>query len=142
MQKKLHSYSFALRPQYQRYSFQIKMCMLRTLSPFQIGKVCCPDFIFMDFMMKKRKRNIFKNLHLFCQIALVEFKLINSQLIMAPLTKKELRITIANFYKLHHPKGKFFTYSNFKQPIKDKIITKKTHKNQKMCNRNGTLLHY
>ena len=74
-------------------------------------------------------------MHFFCQIALVEFKLINSQLIMAPLTKKELRITIANFYKLHHPKGKFFTYSNFKQPIKDKIITKKTHKkNQKIRN--------
>ena len=45
---------------------------------------------------------------------------------MAPLTKKELRITIANFYKLHHSKGKFFTYFNFKKPIKDKIITKKT----------------
>ena len=119
------------------------MCVLRTLSPFQIGKVCCPDFIFMDFMMKKRKKTILKNLHFFCQIALIEFKLINSQLIMAPLTKKELWITIANFYKLHHPKGKFFTYSNFKQPIKDKIITKKTHKkNKKMRNRNGTLLHY
>ena len=82
-------------------------------------------------------------MHFFCPIALVEFKLINSQLIMAPLTKKELWITIVNFYKLHHPKDKFFTYSNFKQPIKDKIITKKTHKkNQKMRNRNGTSLHY
>ena len=82
-------------------------------------------------------------MHFFSQIALVEFKLINSQLIMAPLTKKELRITIANLYKLNYPKGKFFTYSNFEQPIKDKIITKKTHKkNQKMCNRNGTSLYY
>ena len=97
----------------------------------------------MDFMMKKRKKTIFKNLHFFCPIALVEFKLIKSQLIMALLTKKDLRVTVANFYKLHHPKGKFFTYSNFKQPIKDKIITKKTHKkNQKMRNRNGTSLHH
>ena len=92
---------------------------------------------------KTKKKYIFKNLHFFSQIALVEFKLINSQLIMAPLNKKELLITIVNFYKLHHPKGKFFTYSNFKQPIKDKIITKKTHKkNQKMRNRNGTSLRY
>ena len=65
IKKKLHSCSFALCPQFQRYSFQIKMCVLRTLSPFQIGKVCCPDFIFMNFMMKKRKKIIFKNLLFF-----------------------------------------------------------------------------
>ena len=100
-----------------------------------------PRLHFYGLYDEKTKKKIFQKFALFCQIALVEFKLINSQLIMAPLTKKELRITIANFYKLHHPKGKFFTYSNFKQPIKDKIISKKTHKkNQKMCNRNATLL--
>ena len=43
------------------------MCVLRTLSPFQIGKICCPDFILMDFMMKKPKKDNFKNLHFFRQ---------------------------------------------------------------------------
>ena len=43
------------------------MCVLRTRSPFQIGKICCPDFILMDFMMKKQKKDNFKNLHFFRQ---------------------------------------------------------------------------
>ena len=105
-----------------------------------------PRLHFYGFYDEKTKKKIFSKICTF-SVKLhwlnLKIKLINSQLIMAPLTKKELRITIANFYKLHHPKGKFFTYSNFKQPIKDKIITKKTHKkNQKMRNRNGTSLHY
>ena len=41
------------------------MCVLRTLSPFQIGKICCPDFIFMDFMMKKRKKRYFQKFAVF-----------------------------------------------------------------------------
>ena len=56
-----------MHPQFQRYSSQIKMCVLRTLSPFQIGKICCPDFILMDFMMKKQKKDNFENLHFFRQ---------------------------------------------------------------------------
>ena len=43
------------------------MCVLRTLSPFQIAKICCSDFILMDFMMKKLKKDNFKNLHFFRQ---------------------------------------------------------------------------
>ena len=57
--------------------------MLRTATPFQIGKVCCQDFILKDFMMKKQKKKYFQKFALFRQIALVKFKLINSQFIMA-----------------------------------------------------------